>query len=128
MNFILDIRTTTFPKHSIVDVWQGSEYTRVLNKPGLWIWLRFWICWSFDYARVLSMPLVLNIPGLWIYEGFEYTRITQGFEYAWIVPENTWLCLNVSEYAWISLNLSEWLLFYFSPLKAWFLISMFTRT
>ena len=52
---------------------------------------------------------------------FKYANagVTQGSEYAWIIPEYariclimSWIFLNMPEYAWICLNLSEWLLFY----------------
>ena len=73
-----------------MDVWQRSEYT----------------C-GFEYARVLVMPPVVNMLGFWIYQdseyassseyvkvwtfkGSEYARMTQGSEYAWIIPGYVW--------------------------------------
>ena len=51
---------------------QGSEYAGILNKPGFWIYLWFWI-----------------------YQGSEYVRVTQGSEYAWLcLAEYAWICLN----------------------------------
>ena len=66
---------TIFAKRSIVDAWQGFEYT-----PGS------------EYA------LVLDMPDLWIYQGFEYARVTHGSEY---VLNNSWICPIMPEYAWI---------------------------
>ena len=86
-----------FLKHSIVDVWQNSEYDSVS-----------------EYLRILNMSLVLNI---WIYQGyehvsrFEYARILNILEF-WICQGYTGfrICLNNSriflnrmlKYAWIS--------------------------
>ena len=103
-----------FPKCSIVEAWEGSEnayvseYPRVLKSPGFWICLWFWMCQNFEYTRLLSMPLVSNIPGFWLWQCSEYVRVTQGSEYAWIIPEYAWLCLNISECAWICLNMHEY--------------------
>ena len=103
-----------FSKSSIMDVWQGSEYAssseypRVLNSPGFWIYLWFWMCQSFGYTRVLNMPLVLNIPGFWIclwfwiYQGSEYARITQGSQYALIIPEYAGICGNMPKSVWMA--------------------------
>ena len=103
--------------------WQGSEYAlkcsygRVLNIPGFQVcqisayanvvedseYVRIWLnnaLWqSSEYGqstflRVLNKLPLLNMPGLWILQGFEYARVTQGTEYAWI-------CLNNTEYDWI---------------------------
>ena len=77
----------------------GSEYARVLNIPVFLICLWVWICHSYDVSRVLAIP------------GSEYdrvlnnARVTQGFEYAWIIHEHTWLCLNMSDYAQICVNM-----------------------
>ena len=49
-----------FSKHSIADVWQGSEYAS-----------------SSDYPRILNMSLVLNVPKFWINQGSEFAS---GFE------------------------------------------------
>ena len=58
---------TIFAQRSIVDVWQGSEfsfafwvfqgskYTSVLNMPGFYIYFWFWICQSFEYTRAPNM-------------------------------------------------------------------------
>ena len=50
--------------------------------------------------------------GLLIYQGFEYDRVTQGSEYAWIyawiIPKYAWLCLNMPEYAGICANISKY--------------------
>ena len=80
------------------------------------------MCESFGYIAVLNIPLVLNMPELWIYQSSEYVRVTQGSEYAWIIPEYVWICLIMPGYVWtcwnmhwICLNLPEWLLFYISP-------------
>ena len=82
--------------------------------------LRFWIAQGsmnqrFVYTRVLNLPLVLNMPGFSIYQSSEYARVTQGSEYAWIIPEYAWLYLDMSKYAWISRNVPEsaWMAFVF---------------
>ena len=62
----------------------GSEYGRVLSKPG------FWISQVSEYTKVLNMHLVMNLPGFWVHvwfwicQGSEYVRVTLGSEYAWI--------------------------------------------
>ena len=58
----------------------------------------FWICLGFQF---------------WVYRGSEDAGVTQGSEYAWIISEHGWICLNVLKYVWMCLNLSEWILFYF---------------
>ena len=73
------------------------------------------MCQSFGYTRVLNMTLALNTPEFWIYHSSEYTRVAQGSEYTWLIPEYAWICLIMSEYVWICLNLPEWLLFYIPP-------------
>ena len=104
-----------FLKHSIVDVWQDSEYDSV-----------------FEYLRILNMSLVLNMPEFWIYQGyehvsrFEYARILNILEF-WICQGYTGfrICLNnsrifLNRYAEICLNilnLHEWLLLYFYRLS-----------
>ena len=80
----------------------------VLNSPEFWACLWFWICQSFEYTRVLHIPLVLNMPGLWVYQSSEYVRVTQDWEYAWLIPEYAWLCLDMSEYAWICRYMREY--------------------
>ena len=80
-------------KRSIVDIWQGSEYSRVLNIP------RLWICFWF-----------------WIYLGSKYAKVTEGSQYG--CEYTCLICLNMPEYAAIYLHLPEWLLFYTSPLKS----------
>ena len=44
---------------------------RVLNSPGFWIYLWFWMCQSFGYTRFLNIPLVLNMPAFLIYQSSE---------------------------------------------------------
>ena len=63
------------------------------------------------FDMVLTMPRVLNMPGFWIYQGshyasgYEYVRVTQSFEYVWIIPEYAWI---IPGYALISLNMPEY--------------------
>ena len=103
-----------FLKQSIVDISQGSgyesssDYPRVLKSPRFWICLYFWMCQNFGYTRVLNMALVLNMRRFWIYQNSEYIKVTQGSEYAWIIPEYAWICLIMSEYVWICQNMSEY--------------------
>ena len=53
---------------------------------------------SSGYTRVLNMLLVLNTPGFWIFRSSEYARVRQGSEYTWIIPEYTWICLNLPDF------------------------------
>ena len=78
--------------------WQGSEYIRALNIPGLGICQgsnmpRFWICQGSEYARVLNMlgfriyqgpesARVQIAPALWMFQGSEYAS---GLGYARIL-------------------------------------------
>ena len=48
------------------------------------------------------MFLVLDMSGFWIYHSSKYARVTQSFEYAWIIPGYAWLCLNVPKSVWMS--------------------------
>ena len=83
-------------------VCQVSAYASVTkDSEYAWIWLNNALWQGYEYAfstfhRVLSKPPVLNMLGLRIWQGCEYERVTQGFEYAWI--------------AWISLNMPQWCL------------------
>ena len=65
--------------------------------------------WMFDW--ILNMLRVLNIPGFWIHQGFEYSRVTQGSEHAWIFLNNSWIYLIMPQYAWLFVNMltSAWL-------------------
>ena len=80
----------TVTNHSIVDIWQGTEYAT-----------------DSGYARVL------NMPGFWkyflIYQGSAYARVTQSSIYTWICLGNTWICharihLNMCEHVQIFLD------------------------
>ena len=85
----------------------GSEYARVLNIPVFLMCLWVWICHSYDVFRVLA------IPGSEYNRVLNNARVTQGFEYAWLIHEYTWLCLNMSDYAQICVNMPNfaWLAF-----------------
>ena len=77
-------------------LWRGSECL------GFWICQRseytgFWIYQGCEYTRVLNMLLVLNMSGFWIYHGSKYARVAQGFEYAWICLNNSWIWLIMPE-------------------------------
>ena len=89
----------------------------VLNVPEFWVY------------QDSEVPLVLNMPGIWIYQSSEYARVTLGSEYAWIIPDYVWVCLNMPECAWICLNLPEWLLFYISSfgLQSLFYLNVYRR-
>ena len=62
----------------------GLEYTRVVNILGFSICFRFWVCQGSGYTTV------------------EYVRVTQGSEYAWIIPGYVWLCLNLPKSVWMA--------------------------
>ena len=51
------------------------------------------------------MRLVLSMSGFFIYHSFKYVRVTQGSEYARIIPELVWLCLNVPKSVWMAFAL-----------------------
>ena len=58
------------------------------------------------------MLWVLNMQRFWIDKDFEYAKVNvkQGCdmpEYAKIIPEYVWFCLNMSEYAWICVNMPK---------------------
>ena len=71
---------------------RGSEYASdfehaiVLNIP------RLGICQGSEYASGTEYVRVLDIPWL-------YARVTQGSEYTWKCPNNSWICLIMPEYA-----------------------------
>ena len=75
---------------------------------GFWICLGFWICQRSEYMGILNIPGLwicqgsehasgLNMSGFWIYHGSKYARVTQGFEYAWIRLNNSWIWLIMPE-------------------------------
>ena len=133
------------PSSRIIDIWQGSEYLidsknvtvlnirgfskyqnskyiRVLSMPGFWIYQGSEDASGSQYTRFL------NIPEFWIFwfpncQCSKYAKFSQGPEYAWIIPEYAWLCLNMLEYEWIFLNLPEWLLIYMCPLSLFIFIN-----
>ena len=65
------------------------------------------------------------MQGFWIYHSseyasgsentsFEYPKATQGFEYAWIIPEYSWISLNMTEYTGLcvkNMPRSAWMAF-----------------
>ena len=60
---------------------------------------------GFEYIRVLNMPRLC--------------RVVNMSEYVWIIPEYTWLSLNMPEHIWMcqSIPKSAWMTFlYVSPL------------
>ena len=95
---------------------RGSEYTRVLNMSGFWIYQGHEYASGSEYARVLNKPgfwiyqgsdmrLVLNLPGFWICQGYT------GF---WIcLIMSGWICLDMSEYAgiWVNVPKFAWIAF-----------------
>ena len=103
-------------------IFQGSEYTTVMNMPG------FWIYQGYEYARVLDMPRfgiclnseyirVANISRFWICQGSKYTKVLNipglyrplsAPEYPWKTSEYAWLSLNIPKYAWIYQDMCEY--------------------
>ena len=80
----------------------GSEYDRVLNKPGFW------------KATFLNIPRFWIRVGFWICQGSEHVRVTQVSEYARIcLNMSGWICLDMFEYAGICVNMpkSAWIAF-----------------
>ena len=85
----------------MLDVWQGSKYTSVLNTPG------FLICQGSECTAFLNMLLVLNMPRIQIYQGSKYVGVTQGSKYARIIPDYAWICFSIPGYAGICVNLPK---------------------
>ena len=123
----ITIAVSCFSKRSILDAWQGSEYVSgseypkvlnmslLLNMPefldilGFWKSFWFWIC-----------QRILNIPELWISQGYIGFRICLN---------NSWICLNMSEYARICMNMlkSAWMAFGLHfPISPFVLQSLFS--
>ena len=115
------IAVSCFSRPSMVDVWQVSEYPRVLNSPG------FDCVSSSEYARVLDVPGFWMCLWFWICQDFEYIRVldNQGYTRYRMCLNNSlicpimsgyvWICRDMLEYAWICLNLQGWLSIYISP-------------
>ena len=115
------INMTAFWICAGVELWKGSEYSRIrisqISAYGsviwgseyAWIWLNnAWINCSdysralnawYNFSRVFNMPSVLNMPGVVIRQGWQYVRVTKGFDYAY-----AWICVNNTEYVWMCLN------------------------
>ena len=60
----------------------------VLNIPG------FWIAQDSEYVSGSECVRVSDVTGFWIYKSSEYVRVTQGSEYARIIPEYPWIMPN----------------------------------
>ena len=79
----------------------------VKNIPG------FWIAQDLEYtsgskcARVFDMPEFWIWFWFWLFHDSEYTSVTRGLEYDWIIPEHAWLCLDMSEYARTWINMAK---------------------
>lgn len=89
-------------KMAVLWICHGSEYIIALDIPGLWLWP------GSEYTTVLNILLVLHIPRFWIYQSSNYFEVTQGSEYAWIIPPYAWLCLHISEYASTCCDICEY--------------------
>ena len=114
--------------------WYCKNYSRLLFPKVLpcrcltrfWVCLRFWICQGSEYASGFEYARILNIPEFWICQGFTGFRICLN---------NSWICLNMSDYVWIFLNLPEyawiclksfWITFvWHSPIPPFVLQSLF---
>ena len=83
-------------------VFQGSEYTRVLNMPEL--------------HRILNMPMESSV--LYLYDMREY---------AWVIPEYVWLFLNKSEYTGICVNMPKYAWSAFAWLVAILILCLLER-
>ena len=112
-----------------MQLWKGSEYSRIPNTPDFCKckrYARFWMClnmaekslnkrfwlwqgseygWS-KFQRVLNMHQVPNIPMLWIWQGCGYAKVTQGA--CWIYLNTPQHVLIMPQYAWICLNNAEY--------------------
>ena len=89
----------------------GSECASLLDIPGIWVYLGFWICQGFEYGSGSKYEKVLNVLGL--------DRLLNKPEYGWIILKYVWIYLNIREYAGVCVNMPIWwLLFYISPLQS----------
>ena len=86
---------------------------RCLNKL-LWLSQDSKCNWSsYMFSRLSKMSWVLNKPGFKIWPGCIRKVYTEFWicifmaPYASIMPEYSWICLNVHQYAWILLNIAE---------------------
>ena len=71
--------------------------------------------------RILNMSLILNMPWFWIYKSSEYTRITHGSKYVWIIHEYAWLFLGMSVFV-LHFPISQFVLQCFDYLNTWSLV------
>ena len=119
------IALTIFAKHSILNLWEGSEYVssfkhvRVLNIPGMSICqgsgflVLYRLTYFYKYVWGLSIPGLPLCPGFWIsrvthqsfiefwtWFGSKYAR-AQNMASLWICKSYTglWICLEIPEYA-----------------------------
>ena len=115
-----------------MQLWKGSEYSRIPNLSGFWIckWLinALWqgseyawsafhrvldkplglICQGSEYGKVVNMWGLHRVPNM---HGWAWTSLNNA-EYEWIcqnIPEKTesWICQNYSECAWCSTSGTE---------------------
>ena len=116
-----------------IQLWNGSEYSRISNMSSFCIckrYTRFWICvnnaWiNFsDYGSVLNMR-GQSFTGFWICfpiiniraRNMARLSICKGYTGCWIrlfkpgcalkIPQYPWICLNNAQYPWICLNIPE---------------------
>ena len=86
-------------KHFIVDVSEGSEYPSDFEYEYFEYFELYRGYQGCKYARFLNILLVLNMTRFWTYHGFKYAKVTKGSPYAWICPNNSWICMIIPECA-----------------------------
>ena len=105
-----------------MQLWKGSEYSRILIMPG------FYICKCYTlnlpeygiWLRIIPVETVLTMAGFWIYvfkvsQGFEHTSVSkharaQNMASLWIWEgcSGCWIYLNKPEYALMMLQYMLW--------------------
>lgn len=96
--FWKNIRFNYFRKTYHVDIWQNSKYVldsmyaRVLNIP------ISWICNYYDYVLSSTYGRLLSNPEFWINQASEFTTVSKGSKYAWIMLEYAWISLLLELY------------------------------
>ena len=83
-------------------------FDKVLSMPPVLNIPEFWTAQDSEYVSGSECARVLDIPGFWIclwfwiYHGSENARITQGSQYALIIPEYAGICGNMPKSVWMA--------------------------
>ena len=74
-----------------------DKVRRVLNNPGFWICLLFWMFQSFGYTRILNMPRLHRVQNM-------LDQFLNMLDYFWKclnIPECAGICVDIPNSAWI---------------------------